>query len=410
MSKLNRNFYFAERFKTAGALTIVLGVALGILYVAAIVAFSSVPQLVDERSHFAQVTLFYRGDWRALPEVATLPGYGAFLAMIMRMIGENWLDVTRVVHACCCLAAVGGFFALRRRLWPGTETIATAQFLCLPLMTPFFFIIYTDVPANALLLWGMWAARGGRTIISALLFCLLILMRQHEFVWVALAAALVARPESGWSSFPAQWRARFVAVVPFAAPLLLFLVFWLWNGSVSLWHTDIHPDFRFQTGNVFVGLLLTGVLLPLQLWKSLIDFVRRSWSRPWLVVIPLLIFAAFWFGFRSTNPINGTLATEYLRNYTPTRVAAGVIITFAVWTLWRLKIRPVGAGLPLALISTFFLAAIWLIEPRYLIVPFSLWLAMREQEEGWIELVTLAYWLALAIFMVRVAVNSGFVV
>jgi alpha-1,2-glucosyltransferase len=406
----DRGFSFAQLVADTERSAWFFGILLGALYVAAIVVLNFRPQYVDERFHFAQVMLFYRGDWRAVPEVATLPGYGALLAAIMRIIGDDWLDTTRVVHAFCGLAAVGGFFALRRRLWPGTETIATAQFLCLPLMAPLFFIIYTDVPATALLLWATWAALGGRTIVSALLFCLLVLVRQHEFLWAGLAAALILRPETGWSEIRHQWKTRLVAAVPFAAPVVLFLAFWRWNGSISLWHTDIHPDLSFHTGNVFVGLLLAGLLLPFQLSKSFMDLVRKVRSRPWLVVFPLLVFAAFWFAFRATNPINGTLPTEYLRHYTPTRVAAGLVIALAAWTLWRLKLRPTGAGAPLAFISIFFLAAIWLVEPRYVIAPFSLWLAMRQHDENWIEFVTWALWLALSIFMIRLVLIAGFVV
>jgi alpha-1,2-glucosyltransferase len=51
-------------------------------------------------------------------------------------------------------------------------------------------------------------------------------------------------------------------------------------------------------------------------------------------------------------------------------------------------------------ISAFALAAEWLVETRYLIVPFALWLAFREQRSKAVEYATLALWAALAVWMI----------
>jgi DIE2/ALG10 family len=407
--RLARGFSFVRRFKETDSTAWIVGVLLGALYVAAIVILNSQPQYVDERSHFAQETLIFRGDWRRLPELATIPGYHAFLALLMHALGTNDLDIARIVHACCSLAAIAAFFALRRRLWPGTETLATAQFLCFPFMTVLLFVIYTDVPAVALLLWATWAAVAGRTIISALLLCLLVLVRQHEVLW-ALLMIWIACPVRDLSELRERWRAHVMAAIPFTAPIALFLAFWWWNGSISLWRMEAHPDLKFHTGNVFTGLIAFGLLLPLQVAKGLGGFSRQVRVQPWLLIAPPLVFAAFWFGFRSNHPFNGQFFREYLRHFTPTRIAAGLIISASACSVWRVKTRPAGAGAPLAVLSIVFLSASWLIELRYLIAPFSLWLAMREHDDRWIEWATTALWLALAVFMIWAVVTTGFIV
>jgi len=404
----DRGFSFARRLEETTPTVWVVGVFLGALYVVAIVILNSQPQFVDERSHFAQAIMFFRGDWRRLPELATIPGYHAFLALLMHVLGTSALGAVRIVHACCSLAAIVGFFALRRRLWPGTETVATAQFISLPLMTVLLFIIYTDVPAIALLLWAVWAAVSGRTIISALLLCLLVLVRQHEVLWAVLLA-WIACPVTSLPELRRNWRTHFMAVIPFTAPVALFLAYWWWNGSISLWHTDAHPDLKIHGGNVFVAILATGLLLPLQVLKGVGQFLRAAYVRPWLLIAPLVVFAAFWFGFHSNHPFNGQFFSEYLRHFTPTRIAAGLVITATVCALCRVKIRPDGAAAPLAALSIVFLAASWLIEPRYFLVPLSLWLAMREHDEPWIEWATWALWLALAVLMVWAVVTLGLI-
>jgi alpha-1,2-glucosyltransferase len=399
-----------NRLASAEVMTWVLGIILGILYVTGVIVFGSSQQLVDERFHVAQETLFFHAHWRFVPELTTIPGYHLLLAGVMRLLGTNELGITRVVHAILCLTAVVGFFALRRRLWPGTETIASAQFLCLPLMATLFFVIYTDVPAVSLLLWATWAAIAGRTFICALLLCLLVLVRQHEFLWSVFLIAIVARPASGWSEFPQQWRTRFTLVFPLICPIALFLAYWGWNGTISLSQTQalVHPDLTFHTGNVLVGVLMIGLLLPVQAAKGIGSFARQVSIKPWLLLAPVCGFLAFLFALQIDHPYNGAIAV-YLHQWMPTRLSAALIVAAALCYFPRVKLIPAGAGLPLVIVSAIFLTASWLVEPRYLIAPISLWLAMRQHEQTWIELVTLVYWLVLAAMMIFLAMSAGFI-
>ena len=409
MTRWPGSFFSAQRIYRTERSALTLGILLGVAYVTAIVVLNLHPPYVDERSHFAQESMFFHGEWRLLPELSTIPGYHALLAMIMRALGTNTLDVVRVVHALLCLFAVGGFFALRRRLWPGTENVATAQFLCLPFMATLFFIVYTDVPAIALLLWAVWAAVSGRTIVSALLLSLLILVRQHECLWALLCMAIVARPSDGWPALRNEWRTKLIAALPFAAPILIFLIFWRVNGAVAISSgaASIHPDMGFHTGNVFTGVLMIGLLLPLQVIRNFIDFVRQGFSKWWWLPIPFLAFAAFWFGFRADHPFNGALA-YYLEHFMPTRLTAAIVIAMTACFIWRVRLRPAGSGPALTAVTAIFLTASWMIEPRYILGPICLWLAMREHDKTWIEYATFVIWLVLSALMIWLLIATGF--
>ena len=141
--------------------TLALSLVLAALYALAIVAFSVSPLLVDERFHYAQESFFYFGQWQLVPELTTIPGYHLLLAGFTHLFGTNSIAAVRAVHALLSLSAVAGFYVLRKELWPGTEALATAQFVCLPLLTPLLFIFYTDIPAVSLLIWATWAAVSG---------------------------------------------------------------------------------------------------------------------------------------------------------------------------------------------------------------------------------------------------------
>lgn len=398
-------------------IVLLLGIALGALYVAAIVYSLGGPTRGDEVYHYAQIDLFRRGDFRVLDGyLTTIPGYHAVIAGLLALGGLDTLAAARVANALLGLVAVAGFHALRRRLWPGTEDLATAQLLVLPILAPLFFLVYTDVLALALILWSAVATLAARHWLSALLLACVVLVRQNDVVWAAFFAALALWPVWCERGF-AGWRALMAIALPYALPMALFFAFWAWNGSISLSHGQaaLHPELTLHLGNPFFALLLAGLLLPLQIVSGLIERMRLLRARPWLIVVPLLLFAFYWWGFHADNPYNTALPDFYPRNAllltldsNPAwRAVAGIVMVLAACGLATTKLRPRGAFwlYPFALL---FLASSWLVEQRYVLVPLALWLAFREQRGRAIEYSTLALWLVLAVYAVSGIIGGRF--
>ena len=386
-----------------------LGSLLGALYVAGIVALIGMRPLADENYHISQIAQFLHHDFRAIPELTTVPGYHLVIAAMMNVVHAHSLYAARIAHALFGLVAIAGFHAVRRRAWPGTETIATAQFMALPILAPLFFLLYTDVPALAILLWSTWATLRGRHFLSAILLCLIVGVRQHEAVWAVFLMALAA------SNLPDRRAQRIAATLaPYLLPLVALAAFWWWNGSISLANSlkKFHPDFSFHTGNIFVAILVAGLLLPLHTLVGLRDFTNIARAKPWLFVIPILVFAAFWFGFRADNPYNLVMPGYYLHNGVVDamkdgagRIVAGIVIACAVCGLGTIPLRPRGAW-AVYIVGAAFLAASWLVELRYAAVPLVIWLALRQQKNWKIELPTLALWLVLAVLIFGKIVKS----
>jgi len=78
------------------------------------------------------------------------------------------------------------------------------------------------------------------------------------------------------------------------------------------------------------------------------------------------------------------------------RAIAGVVITLAACGLAATRLRPPAAAW-LYPFAALFLAASWLIEQRYALVPLVLWLAFREHRGRTLEWATAALWLILAV-------------
>jgi alpha-1,2-glucosyltransferase len=235
----------------------------------------------------------------------------------------------------------------------------------------------------------------------------LISVRQNEIVWAGLLCALAS-----WPLVRAQgvraWREALPLVVPYCVPVAVFLAFWAWNGSISLSHEQaaLHPDVSLHAGNLFFALFIAGVLLPFHTIAGLGDFVVHARQRPWLVAIPFVLFAAFWWGFRADNPYNTALPDYQIRNgfliavgsEPLVRAATGIVVALAACGLAFTRLKP-AAAYWIYPIGAFSLAASWLVEQRYALVPLVLWLAFREHRGRAIEWATWALWLVLAVFV-----------
>lgn len=402
-----RGFSFMASWKSTRTDALVAGVVLGVLFVAALVAMRHRGTYTDELDHFAQIQLFLRGEWRAIGTLTTIPGYHALVAAILALVDADSLKAARLVNAAFALAAVGAFHSLRRRIWPGTETFATVQLVVLPILVPLFFLVYTDVLALALLLFATLATLASRHVISALLLVALVLVRQNEVVFAGFLAMLAMQPAFGIRDrrWP-EWRDAMRRAAPYALPVAVFVAFWAWNGSISLSKSQsaLHPDASLHAGNVFFAVLLAGLLLPFHAIAGFGEFLAHARTKPWLVAIPLLVFAAFWFGFRSDNPYNAQFPGYFIRNglllaiaHEPwVRALAAAITAIAACGLASTRLEP-RAAYGLYPVAALFLAASWLVEQRYMLVPFVLFLACREHRGRAIEWATAALWLLLAV-------------
>lgn len=362
----------------------------------------------DETYHYAQLHLFLRGDFRIFREyLTTLPGYHAAVAALMSLAGAESLGAARTVNALFALAAAAAFHAIRTLLWPGTQTLGTAQFLVLPILAPFFFLVYTDVLALALLLWAVWLALTQRHRWSALALLALVFVRQNEVVWTAFVALLAAWPSLRARGVRIAWRGLIAELWPYAVPVIAFCAFWICNGTISLSHEQalLHP-LTFRSGNPCFALALAAVLLPLQTLLGAGTFVAASRARPWLALIPFGVALAFWWTFHADNPYNTYGPEIYPRNALLLKIdhdglwraGAALLAAAAACALSVTRLRPDGAFW-LALFALIALGASWLIDQRYAMVPLVLWLALREHRARGVEFATVALWLPFAVYL-----------
>ena len=408
-------FWMPQRksLKATRSDALVLGVVLGVLFVAALLAMRHRGTYTDELNHYAQIVLFRRGEFRVFTAyLTTIPGYHAIVAAILSMFGAR-IARCRASRQCrvradrrrrlprACDADSG---PAPKRSRPRSCSCCRSSCRCSSSSTP-------------------TCSRSRCTVVGD--------VRDDHVTSLAFRRAArrarfaCARTKSSGPDFSRAraiwplWRERgfardgaksLCAWLPYCVPVAAFLAFWWWNGSISLSREQsaLHPDVSLHAGNVFFALFIAGVLLPLQAIAGLGDFVDRARASSLAVCVPPLRFRrVFWWGFHADNPYNSVFPNYYIRNGLLLAIDAQPLLAPPSAHRHRdrrvrprvhaPRSRPPRTGsIPFAAL---FLAASWLIEQRYTLVPLVLWLAFREHRGRAIEWATAALWLVLAVLV-----------
>ena len=364
--------------------------------------------IADEWIHFNQASRMRAGDWLGIdPSLTMLTGYHGVMAAVMKAIGAESLAAARWISALSGIVAVWAFQGLRRELAKDASPLPAQQFALLPILLPFVFLVYTDVPSIAMVLGAMWLALRNRHAAAATILLASLLVRQNNVVWAAFIAAWCLWPAMRWRPWR-SWRESLRIGVPYALVVAVFAGYWLWHGRISVSETQsyAHPDVSFHVGNAYFALVLLAVMMPLHLGLGLRRFVAKAMSKPAWWLLPLATIALYACCFRVDHEYNRVVPEFNVRNawlmYVDAHLVAKSLFGL-VATLCACALAGNGTAtdrgwilLPFAAVA---LCAAWLIEPRYALVPITFWLAMRRQESAPVEYATLALWGALAVYV-----------
>lgn len=362
----------------------VLGLVLGLLVGGFLYLSFSPEPYGDEIYHASQISLFLEGETALLSQLTIFPSYHLLISHAARLVGADSLPSWRLLSFLGSLLLLPVFYLLCRRICPGEALRRTALLAFLPLLFPYFFLLYVDVWALLLILLSVERALAQRAAASAVGSLGAILLRQPSICWLPLAWLLQAldRQRFFWPAdglLPALHR-----TAPYAVVLLLFLAFVWWNGGIAIGDRDAHAV-DFHLGNLsFLLLVFFLVWLPWHLSRlpAIWTVIRRYRL---LTILGLLIgFAVYWTTFSHPHPYNQLEYHFYLRNQALNLLSASPIWRLAAfaamaWSVLSLVATPLAQRrfywlYPIAAASVLVLP---LIEQRYYLVAFALWLAFR---------------------------------
>lgn len=361
--------------------------------------FAGFGRYSDELHHDRQIRRFCTGDYTPDPRITTIPGYHVLCVAVGLLTGDCGHERTRLVNVAIGVVSAAVFWAAARAAGSEMPVARALQFYFLPVLLPYFFLVYADPVSILGNLLTMLLLFRGRFRGASLVAGLAVLVRQTNVLWLLLVCLVVALDDPGWRRAERPLRAYLSRVWPALLGLVGFAAFLLWNRGVAVGGRGAFAA-GVHSGNVFLFLALYFVLfLPANL--AILHRHRQRLADPFLGALLLLAYGAYMASFRLDHPFNridGFLRNDLLSLVTSSVFARGAFFLLAAGGLASLRFtrlrRPsLYALYPLVLAS---LVPLRMVEHRYGLAGFVLILLCRRDESPGTEALGVAHVLLLS--------------
>ncbi|MEM8857461.1 MAG: hypothetical protein AAGD96_04020 [Chloroflexota bacterium] len=341
--------------------------------------------VADEIYHQRQIEMFQAGTFDQQPELTTLPGYHWVVFSLTNFLNPNGLIALRIAGSLIGLAAVFLFDLAYRCLHGASNGNRTLQVLFLPILFPFYFLLYTDAFSITIYLLMILFWLRGNHLLAAIAGAAAFYVRQPIIVFVFLIVLI------DWLSFAidqdkfnltkvGEWLRYGWAYIVLAAGVGIFYIV---NGGFAVGDADAHPGGFVGWHNVTFSAWMACIIL----WPISIGRVRQAITSMWtdrpvrlLVFVGACVFLILSvITFEPSHPYNALPGTLH-----------NAIILMATETTWGklllgIPILLIGVGMSqinlskkshyaIYLVWVASLIPFWLVEPRYSIPAFITWL------------------------------------
>ena len=360
---------------------------------------------VDEEVHYLQIQRFIHGDFEVYDIITVIPGYHYLFSFTARVFSFYTIGEIRMLNAIAGLISVFVFLLLVFRIHGEKGLGKGLEYVFFPILFPFFFLIYTDVLSLLMVLAMLYFVLMKRYKIAGIFGIFAFFVRQNNVVWMAFMVAFVYIEENGWKFDIRKILELLKKTWVFVFGLVAALCFFIYNRGFSLGDRAMHES-GFYLGNIFFILFLFFFLfLPMNIgnfWK-IKHFVKKN---KWIWFVVLGIFFIYMKFFVVNHPYNLKAQDYFLRNLLLHKFMIGNLIktilffpiAYSILSLCiiRLKRKEFYLFYLFAILS---LIPMGLIEQRYYLIPFSLFILFKEGDKSWIEMVTICFYVILSVVL-----------
>lgn len=159
--------------------------------------FWGTPPLVDEYDHALQIENFVKGRFELNPSLAMGPGYHVVMAAIAKICGRSDLDMLRLYTTFLSIVCVYAFYITSVQTGNGSHLIRTVQFMALPVIFPYFSLVYSDIFSllNVLLCY-CWQLKK-RYVVAGIFAFIAVIARQPSIIWIVMFFAMDYYADNG---------------------------------------------------------------------------------------------------------------------------------------------------------------------------------------------------------------------
>jgi alpha-1,2-glucosyltransferase len=364
--------------------------------------------------------MFSNNNWKMYvkknekyPANAVFPAYHFFAAIFAQLTGECTPDTIRLFGVLSSFALFLIAYLLALSFFSRKIALLRAmQIYFLPFLFPFYFLIYTDTLSVITFLLAFYFTNKKRYTLSGFSAFLCILVRQNAIIFVPFLILYSYFIEYG---FTCSKRRVFKVISKCWANimvLIIFAIFLLIHGRIALNEPSGHP-LTISLGNIiFSAIFCMFLFLPESIMKrkEISTWINVHKRTTWAI----LAGSAYVFLYNSTHPWNMVAwlvrneIIQWLTSDIYTRIVFFALTALAFLTLFTQKLKNRGAYLIYPFWVLMLLPAL-LVEPRYYIIPFVLFVLLRKELSFKLEITTLIYFIVISILIHLMHTNTVYV-
>ena len=294
---------------------------------------------VDEDDHFPQIANFLAGNSDHVETLTVIPTLHAFIAGVMWLVGAESLDAARLISGALAVGAV----AAMASAVPAGRGFRAAQWAMLPLVVPYAFVVYTDIPTTGLILLTWILLRSDRPSWAGVVATVAVLVRHSEAPWV-MGLALIDHlgrlpPRPAWSDLlDLRALARYLS---FLGPIAILAGMQVATGGLALGDEQAHRV-GVHGENLLAFLMVAGVVLwPLALGSPRLA-TRASRLTAGMAVLALAAYLATWSPDHQNNQRRGFARNTIIleaQEHAALAALLGAAVVLGVWVLARIRLR-----------------------------------------------------------------------
>lgn len=346
----------------------------------------------------------------------TMAGYH-FFAGIFGYLTACTESMVRFFNVLLGLASIFVVYSLSKELGHLHRKEKSLLTAFLPILFPFFFLIYTDVMSVLFVLLMVYFMLRQTYILSGLFGLMGFAVRQNNIVWVIFCLAYVIFDRD----LKISWnRETIKKTLPYLFVLLMASLVFLKLGGFAVSGRENHPTFFLGPMNVYSILFFFFLInLPEQAinFRGIGNlFKKTSRNKAFaLIVLAILFYGFFLLTFKIDHQWNSTQFDYYLRNRILNFFDSSFIlqslffvtIAYSILSVSRIKLVDKRQYLIYPL-TTIFLSLSWLIEVRYFIIPIVL-INLFSVRDRRTEIFLISWYLVFTfIFMIFLYQNLNF--
>jgi alpha-1,2-glucosyltransferase len=235
---------------------IVFFITLSICFISSYLYIQNAELFGDEKVHYPQIKKFINKDFTLHPKITTIPGYHAILALFAYIFNVSSIASTRLLSLIFSIASIPIFFLLSLKICKESSVIKTLQYCFFPILFPFFFLLYTDMPSLLMILISFYFLLNQKYKLAGIMGILSLFIRQNNIVWLAFMCVFIHFEKYNFEFsvkiFQKSIRDYWIFIIGF----ILFIIFLIINKGVAIGEKLMHPSFLFRTGNIFFMMFL----------------------------------------------------------------------------------------------------------------------------------------------------------